>query len=54
MATAYGHKWGQIIGNLVESSIREILQEIAERYELYLDFKRKRAARKGLKVAWQD
>jgi hypothetical protein len=54
MAAALGHKWGQIIGNLLEDSLREGLQQVADRHELYLDFQRDRAARSGKKVSWLD
>jgi hypothetical protein len=54
VAESFAHKWGQIIGNLVQASIQEVLQEVADRHGLYLDYQRKRAARPGVKVAWQD
>ncbi len=54
MAESFSHKWGQIIGNLLQESIQETLQQVADQHGLYLDYQRKRAARPGKKVTWQD
>lgn len=54
MAESFSHKWGQIIGNLIQEFIRERLQELANQHSLYLDYQRKRKARSGKKVSWQD
>lgn len=54
MAESFSHKWGQIIGNLIQEFIRETLQEIADEHSLYLDYKKLRKARIGKKVLWQD
>ncbi|HXG09589.1 MAG TPA: hypothetical protein VNK04_07350 [Gemmataceae bacterium] len=54
MAESFAHKWGQIIGNLFQDSLREVLQEVADRQGLYLDYPRHRPARPGKKVSWQD
>ncbi len=54
MAESFSHKWGQIIGNLIQEFIRDKLQEIAHEHSLYLDFQKKRKARSSKKVSWQD
>lgn len=55
MAESLAHRWGQIIGDGFEMFVRSILSDVAQRYGLYLDFKRPRAARGGQgKVTWQD
>ena len=54
MAKSPAHKWGPIIGDLFEEGIRERLQEFADQKGLYLDYKRKRPARSGVKVTWGD
>lgn len=55
MAESPSHKFGQIIGNLLEEIIEPFLQAFATSNELYLDFqKNSRTARKGKKVTWED
>ncbi len=54
MAESAAHKWGQIIGELLQLSLREELQKVADRHQLYLDYQRDRPARKGSRVSWQD
>lgn len=54
MAESAAHKWGQIIGDLLQHSLREELQMVADRHQLYLDYQRDRPARKGSRVSWQD
>jgi hypothetical protein len=55
MAESPSHKFGQIIGNLLESVIEPFLSEFAKEKHLYLDHqKNPRKARKGKKVAWED
>ena len=55
MARSPSHKLGQIIGDQLEASVREPLAAIAQRFNLYLDFKHPRPARGGKrKVTWQD
>jgi hypothetical protein len=54
MAVSFAHKWGQIIGNLFQESLRECLQQVADQHGLYLDYQRVRPARRGKKVSWQD
>lgn len=54
MAQSAAHKWGQIIGDLLQHSLGEQLQNVADRHQLYLDYQRERPARKGLRVSWQD
>jgi hypothetical protein len=54
MAESAAHKWGQIIGDLLQHSLREELQKVADRHQLYLDYQRNRPARKGSRVSWQD
>jgi len=49
------HKFGQIIGEVLEAAIREPLGRVARKHRLFLDFKHPRAARGGRrKVAWRD
>ena len=54
MAQSFSHKWGQIIGNLIQEFIQEKLQEVATAQGVYLDYQKKRAARLGKKVSWED
>jgi len=54
MAESFSHKWGQIIGNLIQDFIRNKLQEVADEHGLYLDYQRKRKARASKKVSWED
>ena len=55
MAESPAHKFGQIIGDEIEAAIRQPLQEIADEYGLYLDYKHARPARGGKKkVSWED
>jgi hypothetical protein len=55
MAESPSHRFGQIIGEFLESAIRPLLEQVAEQHGLYLDTKRPRKARGGKsKVAWTD
>lgn len=54
MAESFSHKWGQIIGNLIQDFIRDKLQQVADEHGLYLDYQRKRKARASKKVSWED
>ena len=55
MAQSPSHRFGQIIGEVLESAIRPPLQAVAKEHGLYLDAKRPRKARDGKrKVAWVD
>lgn len=59
MAKSPAHKLGQIIGDELEAVIRGPLQEMAEQFGLYLDYKHSRPVRGGKKggkkkVAWRD
>ena len=55
MAASPSHKFGQIIGDLLEAATRSPLAAIATELGLYFDYKRPRRARGGKrKVAWTD
>lgn len=54
MAKSPAHRFGQIIGDLLEEIILPQLQLYCDERGLYLDKKGKRAARSGSKVSWQD
>ena len=55
MAKSPAHQFGQIIGNLVETVIRPLLEEFCSTTGFYLDYRENdRPARKGKKVAWED
>jgi len=54
MAISYSHKFGQIIGELLEVAIEPFLKEFADRHSLYLDRKGERKTRKGVKLTWID
>jgi hypothetical protein len=55
MAESPSHKFGQIIGNLLEAVVGPILSQFAEEKHLYLDHqKNPRKARNGKKVTWED
>lgn len=55
MAESPAHKFGQIIGGLLESVVRPELEAFCQRHGLYLDHQgRDRPARRGRKVAWHD
>jgi hypothetical protein len=60
MAESYAHRWGQIIGDAFEQFVRDMLKSIAEKHNLYLDYKKPRQARAKQggrdlsKVTWQD
>jgi hypothetical protein len=55
MARSPSHRFGQIIGNLLESIVQPLLSEFCADRSLYLDYQgRKRSFRKGKKVSWKD
>ena len=55
MAQSPSHRFGQIIGEVLESAIRGPLEDLCRQRGLYLDSKHPRAARNGRnKVAWKD
>ena len=55
MAQSPSHKFGQIIGNLLESIMRPLLLEFCTDRNLYLDYQgRQRTFRRGKKVRWKD
>ncbi|WP_322924997.1 hypothetical protein [Paenibacillus campi] len=55
MAKAASHKFGQMIGDLLEDAMLEYMKPIAIKHNLYLDFKHSRQARNGKKeVIWID
>ena len=55
MAESPAHRFGQVIGELLESVVRPQLETFCQAQRLYLDHqKRNRPARAGKKVAWSD
>lgn len=55
MAKSPAHRFGQIIGDLLEETMYEYCKPIADAHELYLDYKHERAARSGQReVKWED
>jgi len=54
MAESLSHKFGQIIGDLLELALEPHLQKFAKKYKLYLDKKGVRKGRTGKKVSWFD
>ena len=55
MANSPSHRFGQIIGDLLEESMVKCLIPIADEYGLYLDHKHQREARgKQREVVWKD
>jgi hypothetical protein len=55
MARSPSHKFGQIIGDLLQDALHKPLARIAQRHRLYFDYKKPRSARSGKKkVAWKD
>jgi hypothetical protein len=49
MATSPAHKFGQIIGEVLEKAIEPGLRRLADKHRLFLDVKGKRPAREGRK-----
>jgi hypothetical protein len=54
MAESLSHKFGQIIGDLLELALEPQLHKFAKKHKLYLDKKGAREARSGKKVTWTD
>lgn len=54
MAKSPAHRWGQIIGDVLEEAFRPLFKQAADAHGLYFDYKRKRAARPSLTVSWTD
>ena len=54
MAESPAHKFGQIIGDVLEVAVEPLLRRFAEDHNLYLDKKGPRQARGGNKVSWTD
>ncbi|MBN1372936.1 MAG: hypothetical protein JW987_13450 [Anaerolineaceae bacterium] len=55
MANSPSHKFGQIIGDVLELAIEPFLAEFCQNNNLFLDKRGKRLARQGRnKVSWQD
>ncbi len=54
MAISPAHRFGQMIGEVLEASIEPILSDFASQFGLYLDKKGPRPIREGPKVSWTD
>ncbi|HEV8004200.1 MAG TPA: hypothetical protein VGP63_30325 [Planctomycetaceae bacterium] len=55
MAESPSHRFGQIIGELLELMLHQPLRKVADKHGLYLDYKHPRSARDNKsKVTWRD
>ncbi|HEY3860975.1 MAG TPA: DNA methylase [Verrucomicrobiae bacterium] len=54
MATSPSHRFGQIIGEVLEAAIIPLLADFAAKHGLYFDKKGPRPCRSGLKCSWTD
>jgi hypothetical protein len=54
MAGAPGHRFGQIIGEVLENAVEPLLRDFSDRHGLYLDKKGPRPCRLGVKCTWVD
>jgi hypothetical protein len=54
MAISYSHKFGQVIGDLLEIAVEPHLKDFADKHSLFLDRKGERLTRKGKKLTWID
>lgn len=54
MAQSPSHKFGQLIGNYLESLVAVPLEVFAQRFGLYMDFKDKVRPIRGKKMSWVD
>lgn len=55
MAQSPSHRFGQMIGEILEATIQAPLASVCRDYDLYLDVHHSRAARSGhSKVSWTD
>ena len=54
MADSPAHRWGQIIGEVIEAAVLPMLTEFAASHHLFLDMQGDRSCRKGRKCAWVD
>lgn len=54
MAESPAHRFGQIIGEVLEAAIEPLLVKFARAHRLYLDKKGARPARPGNKMTWTD
>lgn len=54
MAVSPSHRWGQIIGEVLESAVVPLLEQFAETHHLYLDKQGDRPCRTGQKCTWVD
>ncbi len=54
MAQSPAHRFGQIVGEVLEQAVEPLLSSFATRHGVYLDRKGPRAARTGRKLSWKD
>ena len=54
MAESLAHRFGQIIGEVLEAAVIPRLTAFAKTHDLYLDMKGPRPCRKGRKCSWYD
>jgi hypothetical protein len=54
MAQSPAHKFGQLIGDILEAALVPQLEAFARQHALYLDRNGPRACRPGRKVTWLD
>jgi len=54
MAQSPAHRFGQIIGEVLEAAILPVLTKFAREHGLYLDQKGQRPCRRGKKCSWVD
>jgi len=54
MARSPAHRFGQIVGDVLEEAIRPLLERFAKKHDLYLDMKGNRPCRHGRKCSWTD
>ncbi|MBI2927295.1 MAG: DNA methylase [Verrucomicrobia bacterium] len=54
MAASPAHRFGQIIGEVLEAAVEPLLSDFARKHGLYLDRHGPRPARPGNKVTWRD
>jgi len=54
MAQSPAHRFGQIIGEVLEAAVLPLLKQFARDHQLYLDKHGSRPARRGKKCSWLD